>query len=131
MYYLSIRMVSMWDLHILSYVRDQNRRFVSIRRVISNFNDEKVDNSQVTNLVETRLRTVSKATVIRLNVSCTDEAAKARRNSAFRVIWPSETSLAVTVVPMLAPMTMKMALRTPMASAATMPIMILVVVDEL
>ena len=64
-------------------------------------------------------------------MSCTDEAAKARRNSALRVMWPSETSLAVTVVPMLAPMTMKMALRTPMASAATIPIMMLVVVDEL
>ena len=68
---------------------------------------------------------------MRLKASCTDEAAKARRNSALRVICPSETSLAVTVVPILAPMTIKMALRTPMASAATMPMMTLVVVEEL
>ena len=53
------------------------------------------------------------------------------RQGEVLTLWPSETSLAVTVVPMLAPMTMKMALRTPMASAATIPIMMLVVVDEL
>lgn len=46
-------------------------------------------------------------------------------------MWASETYLTVTVMPLLSPMTLKMAFRTPIASAGVMSIMILVVVDEL
>ena len=71
------------------------------------------------------------ATVTRLNVSCTDDAAKALRNSDFRVMCPSDTILAVTVVPTLAPITMKTAPPTSTAPAATKPTIRLVVVEEL
>ncbi len=71
------------------------------------------------------------ATVIRLNVSWTEDAAKALRNSDFRVMCPSETILAVTVVPTLAPITIKIAPVTSRAPAATRPTIKLVVVEEL
>ena len=71
------------------------------------------------------------ATVIRLNVSCTEDAAKALRNSNFRVMCPSETILAVTVVPILAPMIMGMAPFNPREPLLTIPTIRDVVVEEL
>ena len=61
----------------------------------------------------------------------------ARLNSMLLPMWPSETSIAVMEVPMLAPMMMGMAMdralagSSPMTPAATRPTVIEVVVDEL
>ena len=70
-------------------------------------------------------------TVNRLKKSWTVAAAKARRNSAFRVTDPSATNVDVMVVPMLAPMMNGTALVTVSAPADTNPTTKAVVVDEL
>ncbi len=55
----------------------------------------------------------------KLNMSCIVAAAKARRNSFRSVACPSEMSVDVDEVPMLAPMTMGMPWRTVSSCAAT------------
>ncbi len=65
-----------------------------------------------------------------LKKSCTVAVAKARRNSSPRRTWPSDTSVLVTVVPMLAPITIGTAASTVRAPDATRPTMIDVVADD-
>ena len=59
---------------------------------------------------------------IRLNQSCTVAAANARLNSSARPMWPRLTRVLVTVVPMLAPITIGIATPTgrPPATRPTM-----------
>ena len=71
------------------------------------------------------------ATQMRLKKSCIVPPAKARRNSSFLVICPSETRRQVTVVPILAPIIIGTALLMVMMPEATMPTTIEVVVEEL
>ena len=59
------------------------------------------------------------------------EAAKERRNSAERLIWASETRILVTDVPILAPITMGMALVIFITPLPTIPTTIDVVEEEL
>lgn len=61
-------------------------------------------------------------TLNRLKKSWTVAPANALLNSSFRVMWPKETKTLVTVVPMLAPMMMGIALgmvKLPPATKAT------------
>jgi len=69
--------------------------------------------------------------VRRLKISCIVEQLSARLNSSLLVTWLMATSVFVTVVPMLAPMTIGMALRTLNAPEATNATTIEVVVEEL
>jgi hypothetical protein len=62
------------------------------------------------------------ATANMLKKSCITEPLNALLNSSFRVMWPRATSVHVTVVPILAPITIGIALlmeRTPDATKAT------------
>ena len=70
-------------------------------------------------------------TARRLKKSCTVEAANARRNSSPRLIWPMETIVFVTVVPILAPIIIGTAPFKLRAPELTIPTIRDVVVDEL
>lgn len=70
------------------------------------------------------------STASTLKKSCTVAAANARLNSAECRTWPSDTSVFVTVVPMLAPMIMGTASSTPTTPAATRPTITEVLADE-
>ena len=61
------------------------------------------------------------ATAITLKKSCTVAAANARLNSAGCLMWPSDTRVLVTVVPMFAPMIIGIAASTLMPFVATSP----------
>ena len=70
------------------------------------------------------------ATANTLKKSCTVAVAKARRNSSERRALPRETSVFVTVVPMLAPMIIGTAMSMSIAPAATSPTITDVDADE-
>ena len=70
------------------------------------------------------------ATAKMLKLSCTVAAEKARRNSSGSFIWPRLTMVLVSEVPMLAPITIGMAMLTG-RPPATMPTIIEVTVLEL
>ena len=73
----------------------------------------------------------SKMTANTLKKSCTVAAAKARLNSLPRFIWPIETIMLVTVVPIFAPIIMGIAPLKFNAPLLTMPTIRDVVVEEL
>ena len=70
-------------------------------------------------------------TQIKLKKSCTVAALMARLNSSRRLTCPRDTSVLVTVVPILAPMMMGMAQETSMTPEPTIPTTMEVVVEEL
>ena len=70
------------------------------------------------------------ATAITLKKSCIVAAVNARRNSSERRACPSETSVFVTVVPMLAPMIMGTAVSIGRLPAATRATIVAVVTDD-
>ena len=70
------------------------------------------------------------ATASTLKKSCTVAAANARRNSLDCRMWPSDTSVLVTVVPMFAPIAIGTASSTPSLPVATRPTMIEVDAEE-
>ena len=72
-----------------------------------------------------------KATVRTLNMSCTMAAPNARRNSSLADTCPMDTSMLVTLVPILAPMTIGTAVATGISPVATSPTVKEVVKDEL
>ena len=66
----------------------------------------------------------------RLNQSCTVAAANARLNSSGRPMWPRLTRVLVTVVPMLAPMTIGIATETGNPPATRPTIIDVTVLDD-
>jgi len=73
----------------------------------------------------------SKHTHIILKKSCTVPPVIAFLNSSRRPIWPNDTNVFVTVVPIFVPMTMGIAVSMGIIPEPTMPTTIEVVVDEL